>query len=280
MIEETIASVGKRLGRLPAKSSRKALLFSDFARYLEIPKATKFWATKAPIPNRSFGNTEMGNCTRAKQAYAIIRMERMEQRRTVEITDQEVIRAYVEMSNRRYGGGDNGAYETDALDDWRNPETTLRDVDGHAYTIDAYLRLNPFNHQEIRAALAMSSSHCLPVCLNLPLAWAKIPDGQPWTLPEGQAPIGDYLPSSWGGHSMLAFDYDEFGIWLDGTWEDGQRQVSWEAAAVYLDEAHVVVDSVDIWRKKQRVDRQFGALNLDRLVEAVNDVSSIKIATI
>lgn len=276
MIEETIVE-GKRLGRLPAKASRKALMFSDFVTYISLPKATNHWTNRTPIPLRSFGNLQYGDCTRAKQAVAIERMERLEQKRTVTITDAEVIRVYTDMSNRLYGGGDNGAYETDALDEWRRPETTIRDVSGHPYTIDAYLRLNSFNHQEIRAGIALSGARGIAVCLNLPLAWSSVVDGGTWDIPEGRQPIGEYLPGSWGGHSMWTCDYDDIGLVLDGTWNDGQRHLTWRAAAIYLDEAHMVIDSVDAWRKMAAVRDHL--VNLDRVVEAVNDVSSHKITT-
>src|SRR5688500_5959596 len=108
-----------RLGRLPLRSNRKALIFTDFlkADTPEPPKKTNFWPKRTPFQNRTFGNTSYGSCTRSKQAIAALRMERLEQRRTIEITDQEVIRVYTEMSDRLYGGGDNGAYEVDALDE-------------------------------------------------------------------------------------------------------------------------------------------------------------------
>src|SRR5688572_4559225 len=245
---------GQRLGRLPVKSSRKALMFSDFVRAdaPDPPKKMRFWERRKPFPIRTFGNTSYGSCTRSKQAIASMRLERLEQRRTINITDEEIIRVYKEMSDRRYGGGDNGAYETDALDDWRNPETTFSDVKGRKMTIDAYTRLNPYNHREIKMALATAGAHGIAVCFNLPWAWRHVYPPRTWEIPAGTQLTGDWMPGSWGGHSMWAIgDYDELGFWVPHTWNLEDQFVTWEAAAVYMDEAHLVIDSVNYWKKNK-----------------------------
>jgi hypothetical protein len=264
----------RRLGRLPLKSTRKALQFSDFFKFIEIPKTNTFWKRKATIPLRTYGNNQYGDCTRAKQAVAITRMERLEQRKLVQITDDEVIRVYTDMSNRLYGGGDNGAYEDDALNEWRNPETTIRDINGNPYTIDAYLRINPFNHDEVRAALALSGAKGIAVCFNLPLAWNGPEDI--WVAPPDARYIGKWMPGSWGGHSMWMFsDYDKEGTFVDQTWGFGPTKVTWDGMAGFMDEAHLVIDSVNAWRKKATSPKVKRALSDVR--DAVNEVSSIQI---
>jgi hypothetical protein len=268
MIEETRIP-HLRLGRLPAKASPKALQFSNFFNYMEIPTETK---KQTPIPLRHYGNLEWGNCTIAKQINAQIRMERLEQKHTIDVTDQEAIRVYQALSLRLYGGGDNGAYEDDALSNWRNPETTFRDTKGRAYPIDAYLRINPHNHDEMRAAIAFAAARGIAVCFNLPIAY--IGEKGTWDIPKGQALIGDWIPGSWGGHSSWCTGYNEIGPYGDHTWAWEPWQMTWASAAVYLDEAHVVIDSVNAWRKQRS---SVGTLPMSKVIEAVNDVSSIKI---
>lgn len=211
------------------------------------------------------------NCTRASQAYAIIRMERIEQKRTVSIDDDEVVRVYREMSKRLYGGGDNGAYEDDALNEWRNPETTIRDSYGKPYTIDAYLRINALNHDEVRAGIALSGGHGIKVCFNLPAAFQDL---DRWDVPEGQALVGPWMPGSWGGHSMFGIDYDPVDFTTDDTWAHGPRKISWRAVAAYMDEAHLVIDSVDSWRKRTSGKTKSA---LADVVAAVNAASAIPI---
>ncbi len=267
-----------RLGRLPAKASTRALFLNRFSALdATPPAATNFWPRRKAFPLRSFGNLQWGDCTRAKQAIAAMRMERIEQHRTIKIADEEIIKVYQEMSDRLYGGGDNGAYETDALDCWRRPEYTFKDM-GTAnsppryLTIDAYLRLNPFDHDEMKRGLALAGAHGLAVCLNLPLGFAYIEPPNDWDYPAGTPLTGQWMPGSWGGHSMWARDYDEVGIWLVHTWDIPDQRITWRAAAAYLDEAHLVIDSFNWWRNAKPKMLDFPGVK-----EAVNRVSSVKI---
>ncbi len=265
----------KKLGRLPTRSDPRALMFARFTTEPTVlPEATNFWTNRAPFPLRSFGNLDYGDCTRAKQANAHMRMERLECRRTPKIADEEVVRVYFAMTERLYGGGDTGAYETDALSEWRKPDLTFKDTKGRPLTIDAFLRINAGDQRELRAGLYTAGAHGIAICLNLPAAWQRIGPPDDWDLPQGQQPIGTYLPGSWGGHSMWADDYDATGIWLDHTWELPRQRITWRAAAVYLDEAHICIDSFDAWRVRQ--GRAKG-IDFAALKKAVNRVSSKKI---
>lgn len=276
----------KRLGKLPPKSSPKALHFAQFLKLTKAepppPDAIKFWGKRKPFPAYTWGNNDEGCCTIASQALMTMRLERLEQRRTVVISTEEVHRVYRAMTDRLYGGGDTGAYETDALDNWRNPDLTFRDGKGRPQTIDAYLRVNHTDPLELKRAMAFSGAHGIKVCYALPLAWATIPIDQPWNLPEGQAMIGDWLPYSWGGHSMAAIaDYNTSCLNQPHTWYTGGKevqygiqQVTWRGALAYLDEAHIVIDSVNSWKKRQLLSKNQAGV----LAEMVNTVSDVKIA--
>lgn len=274
---KSVPAGDKKLGRLPSRSDTRALMFSRFAAApKKLPKATNFWSRRGAFPIRTFGNNEWGDCTRAKQAIASMRMERIETARTPRITDQEVIRVYREMSGRLYGGGDNGAFETDALSEWRKPQFTFRDTRARALTIDAYTRINASDHDELRTALWTAGAHGIAICVNLPSVFRTINPPASWDISEGITPIGKYLPGSWGGHSMWARDYDEDGIWLVHTWGMRDQLITWRAAAIYLDEAHLVIDSFDYWRRKKPKADRF--IDFKGLRKAVNRVSSQKIA--
>lgn len=296
---EAKAIKGLRLGRLPAKSTRKALMFgtvfADYLKFLELPKRQTYWKGKSPLALRDYGNRNHGCCTIAKQAVAAVRMERIEGRRTINITDESVLNRYYRMTEDLYGGGDTGAYEDDALNRWRDPMFAPEDDRGLAYPIDAYLRINAINHDELRAALALSGAKGIPICVNLPAAFAadhRMPPAD-WTL-EGQnyyGLTGEWMPGSWGGHSMWANGYTEKGIILDHTWELPNNLLTWDAAAAYLDEAHLVIDSVNAWRKPARAaqkdktlsrDDRSRAAKLETAIEdtvaAVNRISDIPIS--
>lgn len=281
---ENVLVTEQRLGRMPRRSSVKALHLSDFIKpkaVIELPTRTTFWTRRKAFPIRSFGNNRFGNCTRAKQAIASMRMERIETRRNPIITDDEIIRVYKEMTTRRYDAdwehdpvsADTGAYETDALSDWRNPETTFKDTKGRPLTIDAYLRINAADHHALKEAVFTAGAHGIAVCLNLPLAFARIQPPQPWTIPPGQMLLREWMPGTWGGHSMWAVDYDEKGITLVHTWDMQDQLLTWEAAAAYLDEAHIVIDKINEWKKKP----QAKVLDLSNIIASVNEVSSYPI---
>jgi hypothetical protein len=175
------------------------------------------------------------------------------------------------MTQRLYGGGDTGAFEIDALNNWRNKDTTFRDSKDHPYTIDAFTRVNNASIDEMKQALFLSGSHGMKVCFNLPLAWSRT---NVWDIPEGQQPVGDYLPGSWGGHSMWAdAHWDENFVWLPSTWNMADGKVSWKALMIYCDEAHIVFDSINEWKKKPVAK----VIDFKKLVADVNMVSSQKI---
>jgi hypothetical protein len=135
-------------------------------------------------------------------------------------------------------------------------------------TIDAYTRINHLDHEALKSAIYITGGHGIKLCFNLPWAWSSTTN---WTVPAGQAMIGEWVPGSWGGHSIYAYAYTKTGIWIK-TWGHDQF-VTWEGVAAYCDEAHWVVDSLDAWRKKPAAR----LVNLNQLKEAVNAVSDQKI---
>lgn len=268
----------RKLGRLPRKGDARDILDDRVFRLLgakEIPDVYRPYRPKRPYPREAYGNDDYGDCTKASQAIAVVRLELLEQRRRIAIDTQSVIDSYLAMTTRLYGGGDTGAYETDALSDWRRAENTFKDTKGRPYTIDAYTRVNVSDKDAIRGAIVQSAGRILKVCANMPLAWRG---KEVWDAPLARSDyVGEWLPGSWGGHSMTisANDrgtvYDGEGVYIQ-TWDDAPRLVTWAAFFAYFDEAHRVVDSVNAWRK--RLGRE---MNAKALVAAVNDVSSYKL---
>jgi|ERR1035437_190214 hypothetical protein len=258
-----------RLGKAPARSHLNALMFSNYAEPIPVlPTATNFWTDKPEFPKQSFGNIDYSDCTRASQAIAALRMESLETGQIPSITDEEIERVYFEMTKKYYGGGDTGASEMDALNEWRRPDCTFKDTEGNPLAIDAYLRINQANIQEVKQAMVTAKAHGIKICMNLPIAFSGT---LTWDIPIGQQPIGRYQPGSWGGHSMFTIDYNEFGL-IVPTW-DTVAYISWNAVANYADEAYVIIDSIDSWitqvTKKE--------LNLDAIKSDVNQSSSQKI---
>lgn len=266
----------KLLGRLPAKSTPRALMFRDFVKFLTLPKSQLYWQKRKPIPLRSYGNKDYGCCTIASQANLATRMELLETKRLINITDEEVVRVYFAMTTALYGGGDTGAYEDDALNRWRNPDLTFKDDKGHPLTIAAYLRLNAKDPDELKAAIALSGAKGIKICLNLPRRYERLDPPAEWDVPANSTLTGEDQPGSWGGHSLEVNAYNQRGMFPDHTWDVPNNLLTWEAAAAYLDEAHVVIDSLDAWRQQLKGNTA-ARLNLADVRDAVNGVSSIRI---
>lgn len=157
--------------------------------------------------------------------------------------------------------------------EWRRPDLTFRDYKGRPLTIEAFLAVNHTDQQAIKEAIFTAGAHGIKVCLNLPLAFQGVYPPRVWDLPEGQAPIGPWLPGSWGGHSMSCVDYNEFGLRLPHQWDIPDQWISWRAAAIYIDESFLVIDSVDNFRKRTGVPKKVA----EAIKDAVNQVSDMKI---
>ena len=265
----------RRLGKSFARSSKKMLLFSNYVKpTLVVPEKYDFWSRRRPIPYHDWGNNTFGCCTIASQGELAEYMERLEERRTITIPKQNIIDTYFAMLKRVYNTTeDAGAYENDALDNWRNSDYTFRDAKGRPLTIDAYTKINHANIAEVKQALFLSGSKGIKCCFALPIAWSRRTDNV-WDIPEGQQPTGEYTPYSWGGHSMTAIaKYDKDWLYLLSSWNMPMGKISWRAFAIYCDEAYSVVDSVNAW-KKRLTNRE---MNLKALVSDVNCVSETKI---
>lgn len=278
----------KCLGKLPARGDARTINFARFVQLDRVPKAYDPWKTRAPFPARSFGNTREGCCTRASQAIAAMRFERLETRATPHITDEEVHRVYREGVRRHYGTDeDMGMYEVDALSDFRKPEYTFRDSHGRPITIDAFTQVNVRDREEVKAAIALSGKFGIKVCLNLPLAYRSVEPPAAWDVPADGRFTGDWQPGSWGGHSLFVSSYDERGVRLVHSWYDSaegskpadwpvyEQWLTWPALSAFGDESYWLIDSLDAWRKRPASQR--AAVDLDGIRKAVNRVSSTKL---
>lgn len=270
----TIEGVLRKLGKAKAvKSSPKLLHMANYAGDVYVPPTYDFWSGRTDFPIQDWGNNKYGDCTIASQGEGAQRMERLEQRKTITIPAQSIIDVYFNLTTRLYGGGDMGAYELDALNNWRREDLTFRDTYGHPYTIQAFTAINHRSIDEVKKALYLSGSKGIKVCFALPLAWASRTD-YVWDIPEGQQPIGEWLPYSWGGHSTWSISkYDKDWVWILSTWQTPPFKMSWRAFSIYADEAYMVIDNVNSWKKRLAKKE----IDFKALVADVNMVSDVKI---
>lgn len=268
------------LGRIAPRSDRRTVNFAAVSEgvAIKVPKTTNYWKNKAPLSLEAWGNDKYGCCTIAKQANMFRRFERLEQRRTIVIPEESVLNTYFKMTEELYGGGDTGAYEEDALSRSRREETAIRDSKGRPLMIDAFVRVDAWNHDKVKEAMFLAKGHGLAICIDLPAAFQN-QNGDTWDVPKDSTgkpipPTGKWTPGSWGGHSMWAIDYGPQGFLLEQTWRRKPTWLSYAAAAYYMDECHIVIDSVDAWRK--RLGKKLAVI-VENVKDAVNAVSSMRI---
>jgi hypothetical protein len=246
-----------RLGKKEHVSDPLTMMLGNFiSPTLVYPARFDFDASRAMFPLGPWGNMEWGNCVVAGRANHLLRLERVEQRRTVPITDLEVIDEYKRLCEVTYGHKpenpgdqfDNGLNVLGAIKAWRNDgwflKTKVRSLD--KYTISAYGELDPNDFEQLKAAIFLL--HGIQLGFWLPRAV----QGN-LTLWDYKGEMGpQWKPGSWGGHLVYAKSYsaDEIEIL---TWGKKVR-VTKRFIAKYCDEAWAVVDDLDYWRKRPEID--------------------------
>lgn len=175
---------------------------------------------------RAYGNVQYGNCTFAAIAR-ILEVNARRRGQVFDITDQDVISAYLDMT----GGRDNGAMPIDALN-------YMRSIGIKGRKITAYARVDDRDLLERKSALqTFGSLYCAAA---MPLRLDDDKDMR-WEL----TPIGDRTPKdaprSMGGHAFPVFGYqrnEEFAVpWtqeivIEDAWADMYMEERW----VFIDD--------------------------------------------
>jgi hypothetical protein len=222
-------------------------------------------------------NDRLGDCTQAKKGHAIMTMERASSQSEIQVTDDDVVRAYMRVGGYVPGHPetDNGAYELDSLNDWRQNGIGVQ-RDGTPHKIDAFVRVDHTNHDEVLLAHYVFGG--LMVCAGLPVsAERQIQRGEPWDVVSGSA--GRF--GSWGGHSMYSHVYDRdqqptpiarnrfpgldgIAIW---TWAQ-EQWMTWPWWDAYVDEVYAV-KTPDYMRRSGTTPQGLDSAKLDRLLAAL-----------
>lgn len=221
-----------------------------------IPSVYNFDKGRRPFPASAYGNLQWGDCVMAGRTNHLIRLERVETRRTPRITDRMVVKRYLELT----GGEDTGLVVLEALRDWRSNGWDITTSSGtRHYTIDAFGELQPDNPKQLRQAIYLL--HGIQLGFQLPAsAEAQTEEGY-W-----EVSTEDNEPGSWGGHLVYshAYDYENVYVWSWGK----EIKVSEEFVNQYCDEAWAVVDSLDKWRE---------ALDVDKLMQILRNIGASSI---
>jgi hypothetical protein len=212
-------------GRLPENKAKPRLKLAPLLTTLQFPENKDWYSAVSDWP--MYLNDQMGDCTCATAGHIIEQATTYGQKNTVKITDNDVLKAYVDNSgfNPDTGANDNGAVVQDVLNYWRKTG-----IGGHK--ILAFARVDESNLDEVRAAINLFGTVYLGI--NFPKsAMQQFDAGEPWHPVSGS--------SIAGGHAINAVYYDiSDGMYKIVTWGKVQRmtQAFWDA---YVEEAWVVI---------------------------------------
>lgn len=256
--------IGKvRLGKQDYKHDVRTLALAPFIAVPYFPPVWVFDAGRAAFPNDLWGNDAYGDCVVASRANAQLRLERMEQRRTIPIAANDVIELYKKMTGCKEPEDENdtGLVMLDAMRQWRKEGWSMAANKARVYKIAAFGEVDPMNNQELRAATYLLGG--VHYGFSLPRVAQSMIENKVWDYNGETGP--EWQPGSWGGHAVYGFGYDNQAHVIK-TWGMNVR-VTNAFMRKYCDEAWAVVDSFDSWRTKQTID-------VVKLVEKLRSVAS------
>jgi hypothetical protein len=235
-----------RLGKQEYVHDPRTLQLANFVQpTIAQPTRFDFDYGRRDFPHEMWGNDEWGDCVLAGRANHTLRLERLEQRHTVPMTNEIVVNLYKQMTGAQSPGDskDEGLVVLDAMRQWKNEGWN---VGKHHYEISAYGELDPSDGNQLRlATYALQGIH---LGFWLPLAAQSM--GSVWDY-NGQYGY-DWRPGSWGGHLVYSKRYDAESIYVI-TW-GREVKVTNSFIQKYCDEAWAVADNLDTWRARATID--------------------------
>ena len=249
-----IFKLGKGKARRDSRNLKlKAILLAP----IKLPKEYDFDTSHRGVPTPVFANDRLGDCVIAGRAHQTLRLELVEQKKVIAITDNDVIREYF----LETGGADEGLIVLDSLKRWRKKGWKAA---GDRYFIAAFAEIDRGSHSEVQRTVFAD----LGVGLGLSLprtAQAEFEAGTPWRETTGPGST----PNSWGGHYVYVSGYTPLGPTCV-TW-GRKQQMSWTFFRKYCDEAYAVIDAIDTPKKRR-------ALNASSVDAFLTNVSPVKTA--
>jgi hypothetical protein len=235
-----------RLGKHDYKFDSKTLKLGPMiSPTLVFPHSFDFDKGRSPFPLKMWGNDQWGNCVKVAQCNEIERLERLEQRKTLPLTEDDVVAAYKAETGARSPGdpNDTGLVMLDNNRLWRKVGFPFQ---SRRYTICAFGELDPSDHDQLRAGVFLL--HGVQFGFALPRATQDMTDT--WDYRGQTGP--EWQPGSWGGHAVFTKAYDTSGMQVC-SW--GQHiHVTNAFIDRYCDEAWAVVDRFDTWSKRPEID--------------------------
>jgi len=250
-----------KLGKEDHKADPKTVMLGNYLEIPVVPGQYDFDKHRRAFPDRMWGNDHYGDCVIAAESNHLLRMERIEQRRTIKLVDQDAVNRYKHLTGCKAPGdpNDHGLVMLDTMKDWRNNgyQTSAK-----KYNIAAYGELDPADVHQLRAAIYLLGG--IHFGFALPMSAQEQTAHGYWDVTTGP----DSRAGSWGGHAVFACKYDTENIYV-WTWQM-EIKVSNAFVKKYCDEVWGVVDDFDRWIKSDHLDvkkliaylHQIGARNV------------------
>jgi hypothetical protein len=232
-------------GKAPAKQDDRTLklagvLLEEAPEATSLPEEYDFddKHKEIPIPPPAYLNPPLNNCVLAGRAHQTLRFEMVEQKRLINITDEDVKREF----EKQTGGSNNDIEVLQSLKLWR---TRGWEAAGQNFKIKAFAKIDPIEPDKIKRAIRIN----LGVGLGFFLpesAKTQFKAGHPWEVtPEKAGPNGHY-------------------VYVPGYTKDGpvcitwgkKQQMSWAFVDKYCDEAYAIIDDIDTPEKKRNLDQE------------------------
>jgi hypothetical protein len=243
----------EKLGKLPARHDPRTL---QMANYLELPAfpTSRDWTSKAVPAWGMMLNDQLGDCTCAAIGHITQAWTANAGPKEITLPDQAILKAYEAVGGYKPGHPetDRGAVELDVLKYWRKTG-----VGGHK--IDAFVALEPKNHQHVEAAVDLFGGAYIGVALPVSAQKQKV-----WSVPPG-GPTGSGAPGSWGGHAVVVEAYDPHGLTCI-TWGQKKR-MTWSFWDTYCDEAYAALS--ELWAGSKPAPSGFNLAQLKTDLQAL-----------
>ncbi len=243
------------LGKKEHKFDERTLALGNFMQRVPVPASYDFDSHRSAFPLDVWGNDQWGDCVVVGQAHQLVRLERIEQRRTLPLTTDAVVERYKALTGAENPGDDKdvGLVMLDAAKAWRGGWELdfSKSAPPRRYGIAAYGELDPQNMWQLQAAVYFFHGVQFGFWL-------------PYTAQDqlnSENPVWDYVatgdwrerPGTWGGHAVYSKAYFSNGDFEVLTWGMKVR-VTPHFIMKYCDEAWAVVDDFDAWRRQRIID--------------------------
>jgi hypothetical protein len=229
-----------KLGKKPPRHDPHLRMLSAVTQDLPPPPDATDWTRVLPKDLGMMKNDDLGDCTCAAVGHAIQVMTANDNPPMVTIADDTVVDLYSKSCgyNPADPNSDQGGIETEVLRYWyHNPV-------GGQHRLNAFAGISPRNRNSVKDAIWLFG--CAYIGLNMPKCFQKM---DVWDVPLSSGDP-DGVPGSWGGHAVIAVEYNPRGLTLV-TWGE-LKKITWAGWDAYCDEAYALLCQLNWFGEDRR----------------------------